>query len=87
MESARIQRWALFLSAYQYKVHYRPGADSRNADALSSLPLPEMGKEEETPEEVILTLKVLARTPVKAADIAQLTGKDSTLARVRNCVA
>ena len=79
MPSARIQRWVLFLSAYQYKVHYRSGAD-----ALSRLPLPEMGKQEESPEEVILTLKVFSRTPVKAVDIAQLTGKDPTLARVRS---
>ena len=41
MASARIQRWALMLSAYHYEICYRPGADHANADGLSRLPLPD----------------------------------------------
>ena len=40
MASARVQRWALTLSAYNYKVQYVPGQDHANADMLSHLPLP-----------------------------------------------
>ena len=32
MASARIQRWALMLSAYHYEICYKPGADHANAD-------------------------------------------------------
>ncbi|KAL7874785.1 hypothetical protein SRHO_G00057550 [Serrasalmus rhombeus] len=41
LASARIQRWALTLSAYQYTIVYRAGKDNANADALNRLPLPE----------------------------------------------
>ena len=41
MASARIQRWALTLSAYSYAIAYKPGGDHINVDVLSRLPLPE----------------------------------------------
>jgi len=38
--SARIQRWGLTLSAYQYTIHHKTGRYLSNADALSHLPRP-----------------------------------------------
>lgn len=38
LSAARIQRWALILSTYQYDLVYRQGAQIPNADALSRLP-------------------------------------------------
>ena len=35
----RIQRWMEFLSAYNYRLSYRRGRDSANADFLSRLPI------------------------------------------------
>ena len=49
--AARIARWALLLSAYNYKLVYRPGALNGNADALSRLPLPT--EEDETSQQLI----------------------------------
>ena len=40
MATARIQRWALTLAAYNYTIKYKPGIEHGNADALSRLPLP-----------------------------------------------
>ena len=37
MASARIQRWALTLSAYEYSLVYRPGSSLGHADAMSRL--------------------------------------------------
>ena len=37
---ARLQRWALTLSGYQYKIEYKPSTNSANADAISRLPRP-----------------------------------------------
>ena len=39
MASARIQRWALILGAYNYRIYHKPGALLSNADGLSRLPL------------------------------------------------
>ena len=38
LAAARLQRWALILAAYQYKLLYRKSNDHANADAPSRLP-------------------------------------------------
>ena len=55
MASARIQRWALMLSAYNYQVQYVPGKENKNADVFSHLPLPVQPKEVPTPEVLVCT--------------------------------
>lgn len=37
--AARLQRWAVTLSAYKYKLVYRTSADNADADCFSRLPL------------------------------------------------
>ena len=41
MASARLQRWALTLSAYKYTIKYKSGKQQGNVDALSTFPLPD----------------------------------------------
>lgn len=36
--SPRIQRWAIFLQGFNFKIIYKPGIHNQNADALSRLP-------------------------------------------------
>ena len=36
---SRMQRWALILLAYQYKIEYRQSSQNANADAMSRLPV------------------------------------------------
>lgn len=91
MASARLQRWALFLSAYDYSISYRPGKELSNADSLSRLPLPCSSVEAEReaasmPGELVLLLERLQNSPVKAADIKTWTNRDPILARVRTMV-
>ena len=40
LAAARLQRWAILLSAYQYDIHFKVTDDHANADGLSQLPLP-----------------------------------------------
>jgi hypothetical protein len=61
MASARIQRWALTLSAYA------------NADALSRLPLPEMPATIGMPPKTIFLMERLSNTPVNAKQNKQWT--------------
>ncbi len=86
MASARIQRWALILSAYNYTILHRAGKDNADADALSRLPLPECPAEVPLPGETILLHDTLRSTPVTAEEIRRWTDQDATLSRVRNLV-
>ena len=44
LAAARLQRWAILLSAYDYEIHFKPTTSHSNADGLSRLPLPVTGK-------------------------------------------
>ena len=39
LAAARLQRWEILLSAYQYDIHFKATDDHANADGLSRLPL------------------------------------------------
>ena len=86
MASARIQRWALTLSAYDYSIAYKPGKEHANADLLSRLPLPESPGETPLPEETILLMESLSMSPVSARQIKSWTDRDPVLSRVRRFV-
>ena len=63
LASARIQRWALTLGAYNYSIEYKPGQDHANADTLSRLPLPESVLNVPQPAELIFLMDTLDNTP------------------------
>ena len=83
MASARIQRWALMLSAYNYVIHYKPGSENANADGLSRLPMSNSLTEVPLPGDVLLLFRTLESTPVGAKQIRQWTDVDPVLLRVR----
>ena len=61
MASARVQRWALTLSGYQYTIKYKEGITHGNADALSRLPCPctSDAKAQQTPGELVGLIDLL----------------------------
>ena len=83
LASARIQCWALMLSAYNYEIRHKPGNDHANADGLSCLPVPGHTTEVPVPGDVLLLFRVLESTPVSAAQIRKWTDTDPVLSRVR----
>ncbi len=86
MASARIQRWALTLSAYNYRIVFKPGSLHANADLLSRLPLPVEPAEVPLPTETVLLLESLEASPVSAAQIKTWVDRDPVLSRVRDNV-
>ena len=86
MASARIQRWALILGAYDYAIEYKAGEQHANADVLSRLPLPDVPQHVPTPGETVLLMQCLEATPVNAKQIEKWTTRDPLLAKVRKYV-
>lgn len=73
----RLQRWAIFLAMYQYKIEYKKGSRLGNADALSRLPL--------KMENDIETQNVHAfgeSPPVDMIQVAEHTRNDKVLYKV-----
>ncbi|KAL3976952.1 Rab-interacting lysosomal protein [Sarotherodon galilaeus] len=83
MASARVQRWALTLSAYQYRIVYKAGPENVNADAFSCLPLPEVPDQSNMPPETVFLLDRLANSPVCAKNIKAWTERDPELSQVK----
>ena len=82
--SARVLRWAMMLSSYDYQIVFRPSFKHSNADALSRLPLVSTLEEEsdDLPTQLVLLLENMEDLPVTANAIKQWTKDDSVLARV-----
>eukprot|EP00731_Ephydatia_muelleri_P020722 Em0013g449a len=70
MASGRIMRWALTLSAYEYRIEYRPAGNMGNADGLSQLPVEEAPDVVPLPGDVILMRETLADTDSLGHDLS-----------------
>ena len=75
MASARLQRWALQLGAYEYHIQYKPGKENSVADALSRLPLPDCPDTVPQPGETICLIESLQETPINTKQIAKWTAR------------
>ena len=67
--SARIHRWSLFLSAYEYTMKFRCTTEHGNADALSRVSLRDTSAQTDIPTELVLLKERLAYSPVTAKHI------------------
>ncbi len=80
--SARVRRYSLYLSQFEYHLTFRRTLAHANADALSRLPLPtELDTQPALPEMVLL-FQHLDDSPVIAKQIAEEIRKDSVLSIV-----
>ena len=84
--AARIARWALMLSAYDYKLLYRQGVLNGNADALSRLPLPV--QDAEVSQQIMgVHMMELVSSPVTEEEVSRETISDPVLSIVMKYVA
>lgn len=88
MASARIQRWALILSAYEYDIVHKAGKENGNADAFSRLPLAttEPQADSQPLPEVVHLMETISHSLVSAKTIKDWTAKDSVLSRVHSYI-
>ena len=85
LAAARLQRWAILLSAYNYDIIFKPTQAHSNADGLSRLPLPE-----ETPQMSqnigIFNVAQIHALPVTFQTIKTATSRDQDLSKVLSYV-
>ena len=80
LAAARMQRWALILSAYNYDIRYRKSADHANADGMSRLPVQsDLGS---ASEEDVFQFSYVNELPVSSQNISEATRKNPILSRV-----
>ena len=83
LAAARLQRWAILLSAYQYDIVYRDTKSHANADALSRLPLHCL--EEHTScvgASYIFNMTQIESLPVTSSQLENATRYDPILGKV-----
>ena len=79
LAAARLQRWALILSAYNYKLKFKPTDEHSNADELSRLPLQSNDSLGAIPEASIHNISQIEAIPVTAQAVCSAT---QTLSKV-----
>lgn len=72
--AARLQRWAVLLSSFNYSIEYKKGSDHCNADALSRAPV-----ESEVETSEIFKISYYEDLQVTNIEIAKAIGNDAVL--------
>ena len=82
LAAARLQRWALLLSAYSYSIEYRKTDLHANADGLSRLPVQEAGQKSELDVDSLFNIVQMSGLPLNHAKLKSATQSDSVLHKV-----
>ena len=82
LAAARLQRWALLLSSYDYRIVFRPTKAHANADGLSRLPVPYSNNEPYLPDPKLFNIQQIETLPLMAAQLKTATARDPDLSKV-----
>lgn len=85
--AARLQRFALFLSGFNYDIEYKNTKRHTNVDGLSRMPVQSCEDPENVDAEDIFHISHFETLPVTSAVIARETRRDRVLSRVYDQVA
>ena len=80
LAAARLQRWAILLSAYTYDIEYKSTNRNANADGLSRLPLQESDCTSSVPAS--FNIGQIQALPITSDSIRTATCRDPILSRV-----
>jgi hypothetical protein len=73
LAAARLQRWSLLLSGYQYDIQYHCSEDHANCDLLSRLPIKSNENNNECKDQDVYYSEVMDEHPISNHDIAMIT--------------
>ena len=76
LAAARLQRWAITLSAYHYDIEFHPTAKHANADSLSRLPLDNISTAEIDDLVCLFNIQQIATFPVNPKQLGLETSND-----------
>ena len=82
LAAARLQRWAVLLSAYSYLIEYKSINQHGNADALSRLPLPETDTVPTSDVPSCFNIGQLEALPITSEMVREGTRRDPLLSKV-----
>lgn len=86
MAASRIQRWAVILSAYSYRIVYRKGTLHSNADACSRLPVEACTADLPRPADVVLLLEAIDDSPVTVHHFQRELASNPFLVQLMNYI-
>ena len=69
LAAARLQRWAILLSAYNSQLEFKSTDHHCNADGLSHLPLPSSSRLGDVPEATVYNISQIEALPITAQAI------------------
>ena len=84
--NARLQRWALLLSQYDYNLCFKAGKENVVADALSRLPVSDSALDSSIPAEYINLVENLVDQNISYERVKVMTKSDPVLNKVIQCV-
>ena len=73
LAAARLQRWALLLTTYQYDIEYRSTEKHANADCLSRLPIQPNKHDEGVDEVKLINLLQIESLPLNVDQVRKAT--------------
>ena len=82
LAAARMQHWALLLSAYAYNIQFRPTRSHGNADGLSRLPLLESSMPNASDEVTMFNVAQMQSLPISSSEPEAASRSDPMLSKV-----
>ena len=82
LAAARLQRWAVLLSGYDYDIVHKRSSDNANADFFSRFPVQTKVQDDPDPDEHYVFTTAVSGLPITAVEIAEFTRKDQVLVKV-----